>query len=212
MKNRSKVFGIGVNDLPYAVTRYEKVDGKEKQVWICPFYACWKYMLGRVYNPKYKRNKLTYQNTSLHKDWLYCSNFKAWMETQDWEGLQLDKDILISGNKHYSPETCVFVPAYINSCLNIRANGRGVQPLGVHLVGKKFQAQLSEASFRYLGLHPTAQEAHKAWQVAKVGSLKKVLDKYSKETYCNPLVVDAITKRITKIENAIVINEEIKEL
>lgn len=33
------------------------------------------------------------------------------------EGWHLDKDILLKGNKVYSPETCAFVPAKINSLL-----------------------------------------------------------------------------------------------
>jgi hypothetical protein len=37
------------------------------------------------------------------------------METKDWEGKHLDKDILIPGNKHYSPDACLFVKRHINS-------------------------------------------------------------------------------------------------
>jgi hypothetical protein len=42
------------------------------------------------------------------------SRFIAWAKTKDWEGKQLDKDILIPGNKHYSPDACMFVDPLIN--------------------------------------------------------------------------------------------------
>lgn len=47
---------------------------------------------------------------SVCEEWLTFSNFKRWMEQQDYEGKALDKDLLVSQNKTYSSETCVFVP------------------------------------------------------------------------------------------------------
>lgn len=211
MKNRSRVFGVGINDLPYAVTRYEKVDGKEKQVWVCPFYACWKHMLRRVFNSNYINRNPTYLNTTLDTTWLHASNFKAWMEQQPWEGNQLDKDILLFGNKHYSPGTCVFVPAYVNSCLNTRNRDRGNYPLGVHLSSKRFQAQC-EGSGRYLGTYSTPEEAHNAWKTAKVSQFMKILDKYSKEEYFDERVSAALLQRVRLLEKSILTGEEIKDL
>lgn len=39
------------------------------------------------------------------------------METQSWEGKQIDKDILVHGNKLYSPDTCIFVTHQLNSLI-----------------------------------------------------------------------------------------------
>jgi len=36
------VHDIGINDLPYSVTRYEVVNGRRRQIWMCPFYSAWK--------------------------------------------------------------------------------------------------------------------------------------------------------------------------
>ena len=43
----------------------------------------------------------------------------------------MDKDILVKGNKVYSPDTCRFVPQYINSLLTNAAAIRGELPCGV---------------------------------------------------------------------------------
>ena len=56
-KKEKKVYGVGVNDSPEPVQRFEKVDGKKKQVWVCPYYVVWKDMLKRCYyEPYLKKN------------------------------------------------------------------------------------------------------------------------------------------------------------
>lgn len=44
----------------------------------------------------------------------FFSNFAEWFDKHHVEGWELDKDILVSGNRTYSPETCCFVPHEIN--------------------------------------------------------------------------------------------------
>ena len=46
------------------------------------------------------------------------------MVQQNSEGRYLDKDILVRGNKLYSPDTCLFVPQEINNLLTVQ-NKRG---------------------------------------------------------------------------------------
>ena len=65
------------------------------------------------------------------KEWLSLSNFKVWMEGQIWEGNQLDKDLLIDGNKEYGPDSCVFIPRYVNVIFTDARFARGELPLGV---------------------------------------------------------------------------------
>ena len=113
MKPKKLVCGVGINDADYAVQKLETVgyaDGKRKQrlVWVCPYYQTWIDMLKRCYSDKLQERQPTYKGCSVSEEWLTFSAFKVWMEKQDFERKQLDKDLLFEGNKVYSAETCVF--------------------------------------------------------------------------------------------------------
>ena len=169
-KNRL-VFGVGVNDADYIVHKHEMIDSKVKSVWLCPFYKKWKHMLGRCYDKKLKEKYKTYQDCTCDQRWLIFSNFKAWMEKQDWEGKRLDKDILFAGNKIYGPEFCVLVSEEVNNFLIDCEDRRGDLPIGVSRTksGKRFIAQCSGTgpSRGYIGTFSTPEEAHMAWRIKK---------------------------------------------
>lgn len=116
-----------VNDADYVVK--PTVNGKRQH---CPFYVAWQAMKRRCCADEYKVKNPTYGSVTCCKEWLYFSNFKTWMEQQPWEGMDLDKDILVKGNLVYSPETCRFVPHAINSVF--RDTTQGEFPIGVHLL------------------------------------------------------------------------------
>lgn len=161
------VFGIGLNDVDYHV--YSKVNGKTV---ICHYYATWKHMLERCYCKKYLSKKPTYEGCEVCDEWLRLSIFKKWMETQDWEGKQLDKDLLLKGNKVYSPETCIFVEKSLNSFLTENNAKRGGSLIGVSRAGyiNKFRAQCGDyfgGGKSYLGVFDSEIEAHAAWKKRK---------------------------------------------
>ena len=178
MKPKILVFGVGNNDADYVVEKRETVgyvDGKRKQklIWICPYYRTWKSMLTRCYSAKTQNRQPTYKVCSVSTEWLSFSVFKNWMVTQDWEGLELDKDLLIKGNKVYSAETCTFVPKMVNTFVNDSRATRGEWPLGVdwHKPTEKFRSQCSNPLTRKrenLGLFACEQEAHNAWRKRKL--------------------------------------------
>lgn len=172
------VEGVGINDVDYVVElRQElpRVGGKRvrKLLWRCPFYQAWRNMLLRCYNKKYQRNNPTYEGTSVCALWLYFSNFRAWMEQQDWEGNQLDKDILITGNREYSPEACSFVDKFTNMFVVDALANKGTSLPGVYWNKneERFMAQISIPKFidknGYLGYYDNEYEAHKAYLKAK---------------------------------------------
>jgi hypothetical protein len=165
-----KVFGVGINDAGYSVCVYDYVDGKRKKIWECPYYTRWKSMLERSYSKKYIENNPTYIGCSVCEDWLVFSNFKMWMEKQDWENKHLDKDLLDVGNKVYDPYSCVFVPQIVNSFLTDRGNARGEFPLGVYFYKGKFIAHCRNPFTKkqeYIGRFGCPDQAHLAWKVRK---------------------------------------------
>ena len=171
------VFGVGLNNANYRVVHKEdlpKVNGKRKRklVWACPFYLKWQAMLTRCYSKAYLNSRPSYKGCTVCEEWLTFSNFRKWMITKEWEGMQLDKDLLVLGNKVYSPETCVFVDRKINNFLTDSGKARGDHLIGVFWCkrDKWLIAQVSNPMSgrrENLGFFSTEIEAHLAWKKRK---------------------------------------------
>ena len=85
-------------------------------------------MLTRCYSPLWHKQYPTYIGCSVCPEWRYFSKFRLWMSTQKWEGMALDKDILVKGNQVYGPDTCCFIPSAINSLF-----GSGKKKKNLHI-------------------------------------------------------------------------------
>lgn len=138
-------------------------------------------MLIRCYSERENSRHPTYIKCAVCEDWLKFSKFKAWMETQDWEGKQLDKDLRVVDNKVYSPETCCFVSARINSFLCDSGNARGQHPIGVHWHKRDlcFAASCSNPftnKTQNLGYFTDSKDAHKAWALTKLEFARQLAD------------------------------------
>ena len=166
------VFGVGINDADY-ITQ-PTVEGTRV---VCPFYRKWKNMLKRCYSTKFQVTRPTYKGCSVAEEWLTFSNFRKWMVEQDWKGNDLDKDLLLEGNKIYSSKTCVFICRALNSLFNESSAARGKLPLGVSNHGKNYQAHVNkDGKLTYLGTFTTPEEAHAAWKKAKALIILNSLD------------------------------------
>ena len=168
MHKKSKlVHGVGVNDADYAVR--PAINGKSV---MCQFYDVWSGMLKRCYSEKYQTKRPTYIGCKVCDEWLTFSNFKAWMETQDWKGKELDKDLLVKGNKVYSPETCVFVDRVTNGFMTDCGASRGEWPIGAYFDKRagRFRAKCCNPFTRkdeHLGCFNFPNQAHLAWKSRK---------------------------------------------
>ena len=80
LTSRKPVFGVGVNDASY-MTNHKDKDGIIK---VCPYYRRWKNMLKRCYSSKCQDKNPTYLGCAVSNEWLTFSNFKLWMEGQEW--------------------------------------------------------------------------------------------------------------------------------
>ena len=179
MRKKSKLtYGVGINDADYVVQRFEswQENGKQfkKLVWKCPYYVRWKCMLTRCYSVKFQEDNPTYKDCHVCEEWLIFSRFKKWMKAQAWEGMELDKDILVNANREYSPSKCVFIHKKVNQFLTERGADRGRCSIGVYFLnvgkGKQYRASCSNPfknTKECLGYYTTEQEAHEAYKRRK---------------------------------------------
>ncbi len=211
MASKKLVKGWGINDADYVVkvkTAHYDESGKRrfKEVWSCPFYAKWLSLLDRGVNKKYAINKPSYLNASVNIEWKYFTQFKSWMEKKKWEGLQLDKDILLPGNKEYGPNTCCFVPGYINTLIVVGGSKTGL-PIGLtyHHTQKDgtkvYTARVSDENkkCKRLGDYTDVKTAHKAWQIEKARVIEEVVAIYAKDSCFDSHVADALLARVWKL-------------
>lgn len=172
LARRKTVCGVGINDSNYVVA--PRINGK---IVFCPFYKVWSSMLGRAYSEKLHSRNPRYRDCSVAKEWHTFSVFRAWMETQDWEGKQLDKDILISGNKIYGPDTCIFVSGVINKLLCDRAGARGLYPQGVTFSAVRglFQSSCSlKGRTVHIGFYNSVYQAELSYLIFKSDMIKRI--------------------------------------
>ena len=163
-------------------------NGKRKES-----YYSWKRMLKRCYDEQSKYN--TYKDCTVCEEWLCYANFEKWYNENyyeiDGERTELDKDILLKGNKVYSPITCVFVPKNINALFEKSNKIRNSFYIGVRQHSKyknKYMAECSDGhnKNKYLGIFDNPKEAFYAYKTHKENLIKEIAEKY-KESIPNKL-------------------------
>ena len=152
-------------------------------------YNVWYSVLQRCYDNKFKKSHPTYEGCTLCKEWLNYQNFAEWFYNNyyeiEGERIHLDKDILVKGNKIYSPETCIFVPQRINSLFTKSNNSRGENVLGVCKINDKYIAQCNSFDFKnkksksnHLGLFINEEDAFRKYKEFKENHIKEIANFY----------------------------------
>jgi hypothetical protein len=178
-----------VNDMPYLST-HERV------------YICWHSMVVRCNSSKVHNRQPTYLGCYICKDWHYLSKFKEWFDEHYVEGWCLDKDILVKGNREYSPQTCCFIPQEINNLLTTRKKSRNNLPIGVtyRKSSKKYVAQIHKTSTMCsLGYFNTPEEAFEAYKVAKEAWIAEKANKWKDQL--DSKVYDALCNYKVEIDD-----------
>ncbi len=141
-------------------------------------YEVWRGILNRAYNQKYSEKINTYKDVTVCEEWHNFQNFAKWFEENykpHMEGWHLDKDILVRGNKTYSPETCCFVPQEINILFTKSSKVRGNLYIGVTYNSYNYVASINiNKKKTYLGCYNTPEEAFQAYKIAKEIEIKRV--------------------------------------
>ena len=174
---KPSVHGVGCVDVPF------KISNGGKQFWQ---YQLWNSMLSRCFNVRHKETHQTYKDVTCCDEWLSFASFLEWVNKEVGysgkpDGMELDKDLIIRGNKTYSPNACSFVPRDVNQLLNSRAASRGEWPLGVcfDTCKGRFKVQVNHCGvLQSLGLYSTPEEAFAVYKIAKEAQIKVVALRY----------------------------------
>lgn len=146
----------------------------------------------RCYSEEYLSRFPTYIGCSVCEEWRYFSKFKQWFDEHYVDGWDLDKDILVKGNKVYSPQTCCFVPNEINTLLNKCKGNRGnTGVIGVTFRRGRYIARLNKfGKCKQVGVFDDKNEAFIAYKLAKESYIKEVADKWKDKL--EPRVYEAL--------------------
>lgn len=170
---RKSVYGVGI---------YE--DGKYTRANAMRYIEIWKGMIWRCYRVKDASNLPSYKGCSVDSRFHKFQDFMAWAELQvgfDSDGYHLDKDLIVKGNKIYSPETCAFVPRALNNLLTNRRSDRGPYPVGVHkkVSNGRFVAACTMNSKQIvIGAFDTPEAAFRAYKATKEKFIKESAEFY----------------------------------
>ena len=163
-----------VGFIGYTTTKNE---GKDKKS-----YKVWNSMLERCYSNKSLIHNPTYKDCTVCREWHCFANFEKWFDENYYEipneRVCLDKDILVKGNKIYSPNTCIFVPQNINSLFTKCNVNRGKYPIGVRLTKIKSKPYRAEMKGHYIGHFETVEEAFQAYKKIKEQHIKEIANEY----------------------------------
>ena len=194
IKRRKLICGVGINDAPYSTLLGYTQEGKQIR---CPFYIKWKSLIQRCYSETYwkQTNKhgslknAQYEFCEVVDEWHRFTNFKSWMEKQDWEGKHLDKDILVPGNTIYGPDTCMFIPPHINTMLVDQKSGKYGKGVWRDKRSNIFRAQIRVNGKRTTrGSFATAEEAEELYSKLRREEIIKEANKLSDIKLKNALI------------------------
>ena len=127
---------------------------------------------------------MTYDDCTVSANFKHYPYFKEWYFKQighDQESWELDKDILVKGNKVYSEDTCCFVPKDLNNLLTHRKKDKGLYPVGVSYKPRinRYIAQIRKfKKVIHLGCFATPEQAFYAYKQAKEAYIKEVAELY----------------------------------
>ena len=173
------VYGVGMVGNKYPI-KVNDVQTKE--------YGLWKSMLRRCYSDNSKNKNPTYEGCEVSDKFKSYEYFYEWCNKQigfGVKGFELDKDLLVKGNRVYSEDMCVFLPHEINTLLIKCTASRGKHPIGVywHNTNRAFIAQVckNRGKQEHLGFFKTEIEAFRAYKQAKETFIKEQANEWKGE-------------------------------
>lgn len=130
----------------------------------------------------------------------WCQHQQGYLNKDAGRYWQLDKDFLGTG-KEYSPESCMFVPAEVNTLANEMGSLGKELPVGVTAYyGKKRTTYKAECKMGgdsiHLGTFQTVQAARAAWLECKTKYTESLIRKWSEY----PLIVKGLKNYLQRLQ------------
>lgn len=171
-----------------------------------PLVSVWSLMLKRCYANDRKLSTISYIGCTVAREWHNFQKFASWARQQvgfDLETRNLDKDILVKGNREYGPSNCCFVPSRINMLFVKASTVRGELPVGLYFnkEKQKYQAQCNDENCKstYLGRFDTIDEAFSSYKIYKESVIKKVAYQYKE--VIDPRVYSALIDYVVDLDD-----------
>lgn len=120
-----------------------------------------------------QKKQPTYVGCTTSEDFKDFQHFAGWCQNQigyGTGGYELDKDLVVLGNREYGEGTCTFIPQELNKFLNTRPAARGKCALGVsfHKRDLVYTSQVRvSGKLVHLGYFNCESSAHRAYKAAK---------------------------------------------
>ena len=144
-----------------------------------PYYNIWISMIERCCCEDKRWKHPAYGGCSICDEWLCYQIFSDWCDKHYYdiktERMHIDKDILVNGNRVYSPDTCCFVPQRINMIFMEKTNKWNL-PSGISLsYNNKY---ITSYNGKHLGSFNTLDEAIVTHDAEKRINIKNVANEY----------------------------------
>lgn len=154
-------------------------DIKQEGIWLSAkskrstkSYSLYTNMLGRAGKKKF------YEDCSISENFLDFQFFAEWCQSQKYytsPDCNLDKDLIICGNKVYSEDRCVFIPKDLNVFLSSsKSIGEWVQGVSFKKENSKFVANIHHnGKYNHIGYFSNEEQAYNAYAHRKYEVVKE---------------------------------------
>lgn len=147
-------------------------------------YTHWSGMMTRCYYGGYHERFPTYKDCSVDHQWHNFQEFAEWCQWQvgfDNKKSVLDKDIVLQGNKVYSPETCVFLPPELNGLIVSPKRKGKTTPSGISFQASSMKYIVScaiDGKNKNLGRYKCPEEAFVVYKEFKESLVREKAEEY----------------------------------
>lgn len=143
-------------------------------------YSVWYALLERCYKEATRKKYPSYEGCTVCEEWLNFQNFSQWYydniyDSGDGGRMHIDKDILVKGNRIYSPDTCIMVPQRINMIFMNKTNKWNL-PSGIRM--SKTGKYITSYNGKHLGTIDRLEDAIYAHGTEKRRCIKEIVEEY----------------------------------